>query len=183
MESLRAYEERLVSSLRSEAPFKTYNKDITHAAVITRVLLQHARHKVRLLSNKLDSALYGTESVKDHIVGFLRKDGTSLHILVEADLSKDHPVRRLVADGSCTRERLKIKRVPPALTEKYSFNYLVADEFGYRFENDRREYAAFASFYERAGNDDGDGQTNVDRLIDFFDKLEAKSTTFDDASR
>lgn len=119
-------------------------------------------------------ALYGTASVQDDIVGFLQKDGTSLHILVEADLPKAHPVRRLVEDGRCPRERLKIKLVPPALTKKYNFNYLVADTFGYRFENDRREYAAFASIHEREENDN-DGRTNVDRLIDFFDKLEAKS--------
>lgn len=173
MSDLKRYEQALDEALRSKKPFTTYNRDITHAAIITRVAFCHAGNKVRLLSHRLDPVLYGTGPLQRSIADFLCREGTSLHILVETDLPGEHPILKLLTDDS--RETMKIKKVPPDLAERYPFNYLVVDEIGYRFESDRQEYAAIASFHDNEVDGEGDRMTDIDGLIDFFDRLEEKS--------
>ena len=170
MKDLKAYSEDLDDKLRNEQPFGTFNRDITHAAVITRAGFQYANSKVRLLSHKLDSTLYGTSFLNDHVTPFLDKEGASLHILVETDVPNNHPIWDFVENGGYSDEQLTIKRVPSDLVEQYKFNYLVVDDFGFRFERDREEYAAVASFHER------DSETMVESLISFFDDLEERSS-------
>lgn len=170
MKDLKTYSEDLNDKLRNEQPFGTFNRDITHAAVITRAGFQYASSKVRLLSHKLDSALYSTSLLKDHVSPFLDKEGASLHILVETDALDNHPIWDFIQDGGYDDEQLTIKRVPSDLVERYKFNYLVVDDFGFRFEEDREEYAAVASFHE------GDSKAMIESLISFFDDLEERSS-------
>lgn len=131
--------------------FGTFNRDISHAAAITRVAFEHANSTVRLLSHKLDRALYGKSFLEDHVAPFLNKEGASLHILVETDVPDGHPIWDFMESGH-GEERLTMKRIPPKLVEHYKFNYLVVDDFGFRFEVDREEYAAVASFHAGSVN-------------------------------
>ena len=170
MKDLEAYSERINKELSSENPVRAYNKDISHAAVITSAAFRYASTEVRLLSNKLDRALYNENLLENSVAPFLAKQGTSLHILVETDLPSTHPIWEFVKKGNYSHEQLTIKKVAPKLMSKYQFNYLVADEFGYRFEGDRKEYAAVASFHE------SDSVSTINDLIDFFDKLERQSS-------
>ena len=170
MKDLATYSEELHSELGNERPFRTFNRDISHAAAITCAAFRYAEGTVRLLSHKLDSALYGTRLLKNHVAPFLTKKGASLHILVETDIPDDHPIWDFIENGSYQSQQLKMGRVPSELTQRYQFNYLVVDDFGFRFERDRNEYAAVASFYE------SDSQSIIADLIDFFDELERESS-------
>lgn len=170
MKDLKAYSEDLNDKLRNEQPFGTFNRDITHAAVITRAGFQYASSKVRLLSHKLDSALYDTSLLKDHAIPFLDKEGASLHILVETDVPNNHPIWDFIQNGGYSDEKLTIKRIPSGLVDRYKFNYLVVDDFGFRFERNREEYAAVASFHER------DSKAMIEGLVSFFDDLEERSS-------
>ena len=170
MKDLEAYSDRINKELSNKNPVRAYNRDISHAAVITSAAFRYASTEVRLLSHKLDRALYNENLLQNSIAPFLERKGTSLHILVETDLPSTHPIWRFMEEGSYSHEQLTIKKVPPELVDRYQFNYLVADEFGYRFEGDREEYAAVASFHE------SDSVSTIKDLVGFFDKLERQSS-------
>ena len=169
MKDFEAYSNRINEELSNENPVKVYNKDISHAAVITSAAFRYASTEVRLLSHKLDRALYNENLLENSVAPFLARRGT-LHILVETDLPSTHPIWGFMEEGSYSHEQLTIKKVPPELVDRYQFNYLVADEFGYRFEADREEYAAVASFHE------SDSVSTIKDLVGFFDKLERQSS-------
>lgn len=169
MKDLEAYSARINKELSNKSPVRAYNRDISHAAVITSAAFRYASAEVRLLSNKLDRALYNENLLENSVAPFLAGKGT-LHILVETDLPSTHPIWGFMKNGSYIHEQLTIKKVPPALVDRYQFNYLVADEFGYRFEADREECAAVASFHE------SDSVPTIKDLVDFFDKLERQSS-------
>ena len=166
MENLRTYAERLETALKKQEPFATYNKDILHAAAIVGAGIRHARDEIRILSNKLSPALYGNDDLLASVRNFLEGPSAKLRILVEKDIAEDHPIRPLMGDFP---ENLKISRVPEEMVEKYEFNFMVVDDFGYRFEGDREKYAATASFHEE------EHREMIDGLISFFDNLEKLS--------
>ena len=149
MENLNTYADRLESALKSQGPFQTYNRDILHAAEIIVACFRHAERKVCLLSNKLDRNLYGDERLLDAIRLFLKKDGTEFHILVETEIDARHPIRMLADEGYAPKMTIRV--VPPKLKEKYPFNFMTVDDFGYRFEYNREVYEAIASFHEEKG--------------------------------
>lgn len=170
LENLRTYSERIDKELSNKKPFATFNKDISHAAVITCAAFKYASNKVRLLSHRLDRVLYGPGLLNASIATFLEREGATLHILVETDIPDDHPIWNFLKNDRYGDGRLQIKRVPPELVGRYTFNYLVVDRFGYRFESDREEYAAIASFHE------SDSESTIKDLIDFFDRVEKESS-------
>lgn len=145
MENLITYTERMENALVPKKAFHTYNRDILHALEIIVAGFRHAQKEVNLLSCKLDPKLYGTPRLQAATRSFLEKEGTKLLILVETKIDLDHPMLTLCNEF---RDKVEINTVPDKWKAIYKFNFMLVDDFGYRFEYDRENYAALASFYE-----------------------------------
>jgi hypothetical protein len=145
MENLKEYAERLENALKKKVAFNTYNRDIFHAFAIIHAAFKFAQEEVLLLSHELDIALYGGADLGHEIRGFLGDRKGKMRILVETDISEAHPMMQLCGEFS---EQVKILRIPNELQKGYEFNFMVVDDFGYRFEKDREEHAAVASFHD-----------------------------------
>ena len=145
MENLITYTERMEDALVGKKAFHTYNRDILHAMEIIVAGFRHAQKEVNLLSNKLEPKLYDTLRLKEAARSFLKKEGTELRILVETKIDSDHLMMTLLDEF---RDKIKINTVPDKWKKIYNFNFMVVDDFGFRFEYDREKYAAIASFYE-----------------------------------
>ena len=144
-ENLIDYAKRVDNALREKTPFSTYNRDIMHATEIVAGGFKYAQNEVCLLSHKLDKRLYGTQRIEKLVEDFLSKKNGRLNIIVETDVDSDHPIIRL-----CRKypENTTIKRIPDDWQEIYSYNFMTIDDFGYRFEADRKKLSAIVSFNE-----------------------------------
>ena len=170
MQGIDAYSSQLQRALEKKESFSTYNRDILHAAEIIILGFRFAEKTIYLLSNELDSRLYGDSRLHEALKKFLGKEDTRLHILVERDLPSDHPI---IIHTQDFRGRVTLGRVPQKYTENYSFNFMVVDDFGYRFEYNRNEHTAVASFHEEKEKE------FCEKLKKFFLSLETVSEIVD----
>lgn len=125
----------------------SFNDSEAHAAIVMEEMFAHALHEVDILSNRLDSSVYGKSGTIAAAAQFLSLgEGRRLRILVEdktADLS-NHPLLS-VCDvlGGC-----EVRYVPHEFVENfpYEYNFAVADGDSLRFEPDRTKCAAVVAF-------------------------------------
>jgi len=140
------------------------NSSISHAAVITQEAFSCAEKRVRILSHKLDSGCY--DGVRAAARAFLADPDHSAQILVEAPLWdpegnfewEKHPFISALSDFTKPigdkPARLEVKLVPKEYADRYKFNFLLLDDYGLRYEADRAQSAAIATFYPK-GSDSG----------------------------
>ena len=165
LSSLNDYKRELQHALRKGSEYHQFNKDMSHARVVICTAFEHAKSKIRLLSNQLDRELYGTIPFEAAMQKFLENGGHELVLLVETDVSEDHPVRQMARrfPGQVT-----MARVPDNLQEYYPHNCMLVDESGYRLEADRDKPEAIVVF-----NDQGDDLRPM--LSDHFAALEEQA--------
>lgn len=137
------YKKRLITALEKKEKFVTQNHDNMHAVEIIIAGFTHAKREINLLSHKLDQQVYGNDRVIDAMEGFLKRDDAKLNIIVETRLPTNHPIYNLKENFGT---KISLKKIPDEWVEKYAFNYMLMDNFGYRFEYDREEFKARASF-------------------------------------
>ncbi|MGA3305348.1 MAG: hypothetical protein ABSC26_04990 [Stellaceae bacterium] len=130
------------------------NGSIEHAGIITQEALINAQDSVRILSYRLDPDCYADEAVLNAADYFLANPSHHLKILIEAGLWNDgnydwtrHPlIHKLHQSLTQQNPNFEIRLVPKALAEKYAYNFLVLDDYGYRYEEDRKRPTAVARF-------------------------------------
>ena len=167
--SLNDYAERMETALKGRQEFSTFNKDMLHAQIVVCTALEYAEDRVRLLSNRLDPDLYASVWFNDAARGFLARGG-HLDILVETDVGADHPLMSLQAEAG--PDRMAIHRVPDAIVDGYDFNFMVMDDRGFRFEENRDEPKALVVF----DRDTDAHRRNVEALANVFSTLESTAT-------
>ena len=139
---LRDYAEQLDKVLSKGRDYTTFNDDLLNARILVGTALAHAKHKVLLVSHKLAPRLYGHAWFTKAARGFVGRQGR-LDILVESDINEDHPVKALERDHP---DLVTITRVPDQVVRTYDFNFMLVDESGYRFEQDRTKCRAWVVF-------------------------------------
>lgn len=167
MSSINDYIDELFKALEKKRPYTTYNRDMTHAWIITHAVFSCAKDRVRLLSNKLDPKLYARNDIIRAIESFLNRGGV-LDILVESDIEEGHPIRNVEKENA---EKIYITKVRDDLTGSLASNFIVADNFGYRFEYNKESHNAFASFYP----EDEKEKEYIGNLSQWFDELKQVS--------
>ena len=144
MSSLNSYAQDLDKALKSKTQFSNFNKDTQHATVVVCIAFAHAKEKIRLLSNKLDTKLYGGQWFNEEMKDFLARDGC-LDVLIESTLDSTHPVVQMAKKHP---DSIVIKRVPDEEKKKYQYNFMVVDDIGYRFEHNRDKHEALVVFHD-----------------------------------
>ena len=166
-DKLADYAREMDVALRERKRFAAYNRDIHHATVAVCLGFRYAEKTVRLLSEKLDLELYGGEWFIEEAKSFLGRGG-EICILVESDLDDHHPLLRIAKEHP---DAVSINRVPDAVRAEYSYNYMVVDDIGYRFESDRSEPRAIVVFHSHKSR----SEKMVSTLLANFSRLHAYS--------
>ena len=164
MDGLNAYASELDRALKRGTKFANFNKDMHHATVVICTAFHHAEKHIRLLSQKLDPELYAGPWFTEEVERFVDKG--RLDVLVETDVSSDHPVMALATSRS---GNVSVRRVRDDVSAGYPYNYMLVDDIGYRFEHDRESTEALVVF-----NDDSDDDLRGS-LKQWFDNLFARS--------
>ena len=134
-ESLAQYTKRLNKAFRGKSKLRTYNQDAMHTIEVIVGGFNYTKKRINLLSNELDPDIYGLpRALNIEAVGkFLERENTELNILVEKTIALNQILKLRERFGN----KITIKRVPDDWQEKYSFNFMTMDDFGYRYEYDR----------------------------------------------
>lgn len=179
---IEGYRERVRALIEARDGTPILNGSHEHAAVLTQEAFSHASTEIRILCTRLDPDCYGREDVRNAARFFLADRDHKARVLIEEALWNpeenfewyQHPfVRDLAAfasshDGS--EPRLQMKRVPKKWIDQYTYNFLLLDDYGFRFEEDRTKSAAVARFLPP-----GKPAEAITRLGSIFDQLWAVS--------
>lgn len=167
MDDYREDVERL-AVLRTGEAF--YNSSIDHAAVIIEKMFRHAKSEICIITKQLNGRVFGQDQVVDEARRFLSNANHSVKILMEDgpnSLSEGHP---LVQELKQHPAGYEIKRLPNDLMADVQYHFTVADDDSYRFEPNKNEWVAVASFGDKKG---------AKRLREVFDALWAASDHID----
>jgi hypothetical protein len=139
-----------------------FNGSADHAAIIFESLLESANSSIRILSRRLDNAVYGRDTIVQKLIQFLGRDNTSVEILVEdgdADISLSHPFAIALKGHG---DKVSVWQLPESVASSINYRFAVSDN-GYRFQPDKNEkWKAFAAFGDTKGHQ---------KLNELFDSL------------
>ena len=144
MDTLNDYARKLHEALSKRTGYQIYNRDATHAAIVTHLAFVHAESRIWLLSHKLDQLIYSRPWLLEALRNFLGQEDSEMRILVETDVDDGHPLLHFTQKEF--PDRVSVKRVPPKEVESYGYNFMVIDDRGFRFEPNRHEFRALVAF-------------------------------------
>ena len=174
---LELYRERVRYAIGRRTGKPILNGSVEHAAVLVEESLLAAQDEVLLLSSNLDEACFGRPNVVSAVRSFLVDPHRRLRVLVERSQPsfqwENHPFVESALRTAQRADRVEFAAVPPEWVDRYRFNFLVVDRFGYRYQEDRDELAAVACFLPDDRPIDADD--SVMRLHGIFDQLAANS--------
>ena len=159
--SLSDYANELEDALRRKLPYTQFNKDINHATVVVCLAVKYAEKRVRLLTNKLDAVLYASPWFLEVAETFLARKATRLDVLIEDStaVGREHPAIMLFDKWANAR----VRQVPESVVNGHSFNFMLVDDTGVRFERNRAHHEALVEFHADPGF--------VGSLVEFFDSV------------
>ena len=144
------------------------NGSESHAAIIVERMFAHAESEMRILTRRLDPAIYADEEVLAQVESFASDPTTTTHVIVE-DISEESLSVHKLANLARALPNIHIRRLPAELSKKIDFNYSVMDRKGYRFEEDKNQVNAIVRF-----NNDG---AFTNDAADYFDEIWHASKT------
>ena len=163
---LYQYIREIYRALERQRPYFTYNRDASHAMIVVTAGFRYAQSNIDILSNRLDADVYGGLALMDAARKFLEKPDAKLRILLEQPLDDEHPLLGVMLEQKDHKDKVDIRQVPDEVQQLYDCNFMLMDEFGYRYEADRKECNASVMFY-------GDRLGTIRTLRKMFNTLHA----------
>ena len=141
---LHSYREQVLECAKTRDGSPIYNRSIEHAAIVVEQLFANANSNVNLLTGKLEARVYGGEQVREQAALFLAHPSRNLRILIEDKdaVTMQHPFFKQFQ----SLDNVQVCPVHDHLQKLYKFHFMVTDNNCYRFESDKGDSAAVASF-------------------------------------
>lgn len=126
-----------------------YNRSLEHAAIIIEEMFGLAKDEVKLFTGRLNADVYGTPPVIDRAKEFLVGSGHKVRILIEEQVDEGELRRHPFIRSMSRFDNLEIRRLR---LEEYDpdFHMMLVDQRSYRFEPDKRQFEAVATFGDPA---------------------------------
>lgn len=168
--ALEQYRERVREAILQRTGEMFLNADIDHAGVIVQEAFNGARSAIKILSSRLDPSCYAQGSLVKSARIFMADPEHSTSILVKSPLFDpegnfdwaQHPLVSALHDN----KKFEMRSVPLDWIKRYRFNFLIMDDYGFRFEEDRGRAAAVASFSPAESD-----KKQAKNLTSIFDRL------------
>lgn len=119
-----------------------YNNSADHAIVVIDYLLRSAKSRIRILTGRLNRQVYDTLPVVRALDGFLDEGGV-LEVISEEEIGI-HSEFRKIAEYSAVESNVKFYNLDK--TKKIDTHFLISDDDSYRYEPNKEDHKAVASF-------------------------------------
>lgn len=163
----RSHIDRLIREMNAET---VLNGSSAHASIIIERMFANAAGRVSILSRRFDPRIYGSSEAIEQAELLLGDSNRSIDIILEtaeADDLATHPF--FLKLGRYTeRGNLTVRKLTSVMANANQINFAIMDDNGYRFERDKTQAVAVASF--------GDKKF-TESLRQFYDTLWEMSTT------
>jgi hypothetical protein len=148
MTSIEEYRNRVLAAARRRDGSPIYNASIEHARVIIETMFLSADGEMSILSGSLNPQVYGGYDVVSAALGFVRRSGTNMRILLEEReqiVYQDNPFVHLLSVANRVQFRLVSDH------DQYKYHFMVSGCDSYRYEQDRGAPEAIAAFGHESG--------------------------------
>jgi hypothetical protein len=146
IDEYRSHINRLVAEMSGET---VLNGSHAHAAIIVERMFANAKNEMAIITRNFDPRIYGAGDTVDEAELFLGNPSRTARVVIENcddEALERHPFwRRLHAYPN-----LKFYKLDPTVSQALKVNFSVMDDNGYRFEKDKTEPVAIASFGDAA---------------------------------
>jgi hypothetical protein len=142
IDEYRSHINRLVSEMAGET---VLNGSHAHAAIIVERMFANAKSEMSILTRNFDSRIYGAKETVEQAELFLGNPDRKANIIIEnldSVALERHPFWKRLNDYP----NLTFYHLKPELSHSIKVNFSVMDNNGYRFEKDKTEPVAIASF-------------------------------------
>jgi hypothetical protein len=120
------------------------NRTAEHAAVVISNIFRRATGSVDILTEQLFDQIYGTPEVLNAVDKFLSADPSrQIRVVAERSIKGSHPF--FAAVKKC-RPGFNVRLMSSELEKITPFHFCVADARNFRFEPDKRKFAAHGRF-------------------------------------
>lgn len=146
------YRDKIDQAIRAMSGETILNGSPAHASIIIERMFAHAQECVLILTRRFDPRIYGSTEAVEQAGLYLGGSGRKCRILIEEfDQSsfENHPFAQKLAPY-LEAGNLEIRALKPAIAEIVNVNFSVMDNRGFRFEQDKKEAVAVASFGDNA---------------------------------
>lgn len=150
--NMEEYIERVMRAAAERKGEPVFNGSIDHARVIATAMFKHARKSVDIFSCDLNARVYGPDHVLDEAEFFLANKDHKVRVLLEKIPENDgtkHPFFKRFSGYSNIETRVLDKN----MAKQINFHLMVADNDCYRFEQDKKNVAAIASWGDPKGGE------------------------------
>lgn len=155
------YREEIKAAITAMDGRPVYNRSLEHAAIIIEEMLALATNEIKLFTGRLNTDVYGVAPVVDRARTFLAGPDRKVRIVIEEQVEAEDLLRNPFIRNLRALEGLEVRCLRPGEYDP-DFHMMLVDDHCYRFEPDKRQPAAVATF--------GDEET-TGHLIKLFELL------------
>ena len=155
------YREEVKEAITTMDGRPVYNRSLEHAAIIVEEMFALAKNEIKLFTGRLNADVYGIPSVVGWAMEFLTGSDHKVRILIEEQVDEEELQKHPFIRNTSRFDSLEVRRLIVGMYDP-SFHMMLVDDHSYRFEPDKKQPEAVATF--------GDKDT-TDHLNDLFEKL------------
>jgi hypothetical protein len=117
------------------------------AAVATEYLFYVASNRIDILTESLESRIYGVDAVIGGAVAFLeRTNTTQLRVLAERTLDRDQHPLLIALRAAGLDHKVLLYQVPSPLRSTYAFQFMLVDSKHFRLQESRTSSESYTQF-------------------------------------
>ena len=155
------YREKVREAVAARDGRPVYNRSLEHAAIIIEEMFALAKSEVKLFTGRLNPDVYGVPSVIGKAEDFLADPNHKMRILVEEQIDKESLQSNPFIIGTSRLDNLEVRCLKPGKHDP-RFHMMLVDGHSYRFEPDKTQFEAVATFGDR------DTTGHLNRLFDIL---------------
>ena len=149
------YREKVKEAIAARDGRPVYNRSLEHAAIIVEEMFALARNEIKLFTGRLNADVYGIPSVIIRAEKFLADADHKVRILIEEQIEEGELRKHPFISSMSRFDNLEVRRLKDGVYDP-DFHMMLVDDHSYRFEPDKRQFEAVATF----GDEETTGHLN-----------------------
>lgn len=142
------YREKVKEAIAEMDGRPVYNGSLEHATIIVEEMFAHAKDEVKLFTGRLNADVYGVPPVIGRAREFLAEPNHKARILIEEQVDEERLRRHPFILGMSRFDNLEVRCLRAGEYDP-SFHMMLVDDHSYRFEPDKNQPEAVATFGDR----------------------------------
>lgn len=142
------YREKVKDAITAMDARPIYNRSLEHAAIIIEEMFAVAITEIKLFTGRLNVDVYGVPPVLSQAKAFLTGADHKVLILIEEQIDEEELQKHPFIRNMSKFDGLEVRRLRAGVYDT-EFHMMLVDDHSYRFEPDKNQPEAVATFGDR----------------------------------